>query len=130
MDVELYKKAMEVGHLFNTKLSNEYRTDDWNASEEASYFCVKIIKKSKKYGYNVEETFEKYAEKIIKKIECKKGKLRSHMWDEYCKGFLAGQILGRPIKENMILVDRAERLWKDVDKYGYYQEALEDARVS
>lgn len=26
MDVELYKKAMEVVHLFNTKLSNDYRT--------------------------------------------------------------------------------------------------------
>ena len=52
------------------------------------------------------------------------------MWDEYCKGFLAEQILGRPIEENMILVDRAERLWKDIDKYGYYQEALDDARVS
>lgn len=130
MDVELYKKSMEVGYLFNKKLSNDYRTDDWNASEEASYFCVKIIKKSKKYGYNVEETFEKYAEKIIKKIESKKGKLRSHMWDEYRKGFLAGQILGLPTEKNMILVDRTEELWKDVDKYGYYQEALEDAKVS
>ena len=44
MDVELYKKSMEVGYLFNKKLSNDYQTDDWNASEEASYFCVKIIK--------------------------------------------------------------------------------------
>ena len=98
MDVELYKKAMEVGHLFNTKLSNDYWTDDWNASEEASYFCVKIIKKSKKYGYNVEETFEKYAEKIIKKIESKKGKLRSHMWDEYCKGFLVHILLSNNLR--------------------------------
>lgn len=78
----------------------------------------------------MEETFEKYAEKVIKKATKKEGHFKNHMWDEYCKGFLAGQILGRPIEENMILVDRAERLWKDVDKYGYYQEALEDARVS
>lgn len=52
------------------------------------------------------------------------------MWDEYCKGFLAGQILGLPTEKNMMLVDRAEELWKDVDKYGYYQDALEDAKVS
>lgn len=125
--MDLYKKAMEIGYLFNKKYSDDCMTEDWNTSEEASYFCKKIIKKAEKHKCSVGESFEKYGEKIIKKIERKKGKLRSHMWDEYCKGFLAGQILGYPTEENMILVDRAERLWEDTDKYGYYQEVLVDA---
>ena len=127
MDMDLYKKAMEVGYLFNKKYQNDYRTEDWTASEGCSYFCKKLIQKAEKYGYSMEETFEKYAEKVIKKAAKKEGHFKNHMWDEYCKGFLAGQILGLPTEENMKLLDKAEKLWEDTEKYGYYQEALDDA---
>ena len=73
------------------------------------------------------ETFEKYAEKVIKKATKKEGHFKNPMWDEYCKGFLAGQILRLPTEENMKLLDKAEKLWEDTEKYGYYQEALDDA---
>ena len=124
-----YKNLEDINMSFKL-WNNSYYNVIFKNIEDIKNKKEECLKKSKKYGYNVEETFEKYAEKIIKKIESKKGKLRSHMWDEYCKGFLAGQILGLPTEKNMILVDRAEELWKDVDKYGYYQEALEDAKVS
>lgn len=127
MKMDLYKKAMEVGCLFNKKYSDDCRTEDWNASEEASYFCEKIIKKAEKHKCSVRKSFEKYGDKLIGKIEIKTI-FENHMWDEYCKGFLAGQILGYPTEGNMILVDRAERLWEDTDEYGYYQEVLEDVR--
>ena len=127
MDMVLYKEAMEVGYLFNKKYSGDCRTEDWNASEEVSYFCKKIIKKAEKHKCSVEESFEKYGDKLIEKIGIKM-KFENHMWDEYCKGFLAGEIIGLPTEGNMVLVNRAEKLWEDTDKYGYYQEVLEDVR--
>ena len=48
----------------------------------------------------------------------------NHMWDCYCKGFLAGEILGEPTEENIMKVSKAEKLWNDTDEYGYYQEVL------
>ena len=64
--MDLYKKAMEIGCLFNKKYSDDCRTEDWNASEEASYFCKKIIKKAEKHKCSVRESFEKYGDKASK----------------------------------------------------------------
>ena len=51
--------------------------------------------------------------------------IEDHMWDDYCRGFLAGEIIGMPTDENLKMVRKAEKLWKD-DCYGYYQDVLDE----
>lgn len=128
IDIGLYKKAMEVGYLFNKKYFDDYRTQEWNAMVECSYFCECIIKSSNNTGKSINEVFFNTSEQNIEAINDEIIEIIDHGWDEYCKGFLAGEILGMPTKENMKLVTEAEKLWEDT-KYGYYQEVLEEVKI-
>lgn len=129
MNMDLLKKAMVVGHLFWKKYQYDEKTYEWNASEECSLFCETIIKKAEINKCSIEGIFNEYAEELIDQINNIKTEVSCHMWDEYCKGFLAGEILGYPNEENMELVKEAEKLWENTDVYGYYQEVLNDVRL-
>ena len=128
MDMKLFEKAMEVGCLFWEKYQDDQRTHEWNASEECCLFCRTIIEKANENGLSINNILDEYAEELIGKINDIETALLCHMWDELCKGFLAGEILGMPTKENLKKVQRAEKLWEDVDTYGYYQEVLEEVK--
>lgn len=126
MNMKLFKQAMEVGALFWEKYQNDERVYEWNGSEECSLFCKSIIDKAIMLNCNIEESFNLKAEELVNEINHIETTLACHMWDEICKGFLAGEILGKPIKENLQKVKEAEKLWEDIDTYGYYQEVLNE----
>ena len=128
IDIGLYKKAMEVGYLFNKKYFDDYRTQEWNAMVECSDFCECIIKSSNNTGKSINDVFFATSEQNIEAINNKTTEIVDHGWDEYCKGFLAGEILGMPTENNMKLVGKAEKLWEDTT-YGYYQEVLEEVKI-
>lgn len=128
IDIKLYKKSMEVGYLFWNKYKNDGRVCEWNATVECSDFCESIIRSSNNTGKSINEVFFDTSEQIIETINNETMEIIDHDWDEYCKGFLAGEILGMPTENNMKLVDKAEKLWEDTS-YGYYQEVLEEAKI-
>lgn len=128
IDIELYKKAMEVGCLFRNKYEDDERVYEWNAMVECSEFCERIIKSSNNTGKSINDVFFATSEQNIEAINNETTEIVNHGWDEYCKGFLAGEILGMPIENNMKLVNKAENLWKDTS-YGYYQEVLEEVKM-
>lgn len=126
MDMKLFKKAMEVGYLFWNRYDKDYRTHEWKCSEECCLFCKTIIERSEENKCSIETAFNEYAEELINEINNIETELPCHMWDYLCKGFLAGEILGMPTEENLKKVKKAEKLWEDVDTYGYYQEVLNE----
>lgn len=121
----LFKDSMIVGYLFVENYYDDYRTDEWKGSEECSLFAAKILGMAKIEHISIEEAFEKYANKFIDEINEIETAIECHMWDDICKGFLAGEIIGLPTEENLKKVKRAEKLWDDPD-YGYYQEVLNE----
>lgn len=127
IDIKLYKKSMEIGVLFDSKYKNDERTD-WNASEGCAEFCRYIIEEAAATEYPIRDVFLRSAEYYIGVINNYGVDIKDHDWDEYCKGFLAGEILGMPTEENMELVNKAEKLWEDTS-YGYYQEVLEEVKM-
>lgn len=126
MNMKLLKKSMEVGYLFWKRYENDESTHEWKGSEECSLFCKTIIEKAEENKCSIEDAFNEYADELINEINNIETELPCHMWDEYCKGFLAGEIIGLPTMENMKLVRKAEKLWED-EIYGYYQEVLNEA---
>lgn len=126
MDMKLFKRAMEVGHLFWKRYERDERTYEWNASEDCCLFCKTIIEKAEENKCSIDVTFNEYAEALIDEINNIETELPCHMWDELCKGFIAGEILGEPTAENLNKVKKAEKLWEDVDTYGYYQEVINE----
>lgn len=118
---------MEIGVLFDSKYKNDERTD-WNASEGCAEFCRYIIEEAAATEYPIRDVFLRSAEYYIGVINNYGVDIKNYDWDEYCKGFLAGEILGMPTEENMELVNKAEKLWEDTS-YGYYQEVLEEVKM-
>lgn len=123
-----FKQSMEVGYYFNKSLSNDVTTQEWSASEECSTFTKSVIDYAEENKLSIPDAFYDVMYEMIYKIEKEIIPAEEHAWDDYCKGFLAGEILGMPTKENLKKVQKAEKLWRDVDTYGYYQEVLEEVK--
>lgn len=123
-----FKQSMEVGYYFNKFLSNDVTTQDWSASEECSTFTKCVIDYAEENKLKIYDVFHYILHEMIYKIEKEIIPTEEHAWDNYCKGFLAGEILGMPTKENLLKVRKAEMLWRDVDTYGYYHEVLEEVK--
>ena len=64
IDIELYKKSMEIGVLFDSKYKNDERTD-WNASEGCAEFCRYIIEEAAATEYPIRDVFLRSAEYYI-----------------------------------------------------------------
>ena len=128
---KIFKQSMEVGYYFSRYFLDDVTTQDWSASEECSTFTKCVVDYGKENKCDIKTTFDKISNEIVDKIEKETIRTEDHMWDDYCKGFLAGEIIGLPTKENMKKIKRAENLWNnDIDKYGehkygYYHEVLE-----
>lgn len=121
----IFKQSMEVGYYFNKELFNDSRTEDWCGSEECSTFTKTIVDYAEENECNIDFAFFKLMNETINKINNESIKTEDHAWDEYCRGFLAGEILGKPNKTNLRKAEKAEELFKrEFDKYGYYQEVL------
>lgn len=119
---DVYKGCMLIGNRFN----KTYSMDDWSASEE----CATVAK----LVYELINTLNismRYALSWVMYCIKEDGfhNIEDHMWDDYCRGFLAGEILGMPTEKNLELAEKAEIRWiKDNNKYGYYQEVLNEVK--
>ena len=117
---------MKIGYYFYKELHEEHRTREWSGSEECSTFAKKVLDYAEENGCAVDFAFYKLMDDVVNKINDKTISVEDHMCDDYYKGFLAGEILGMPTKENLDKAKKAEKLWENSDKYGYYQEVLEE----
>ena len=125
---KVYKQSMEVGYYFKKELYRDERTDEWSCSEECSVFTKMVLDYAEENECDINFAFYELMDDVVNKINDKTINMKDHMWDDYCKGFLASEILGMPTKENLKKVQKAEILWRDVDTYGYYHEVLEEVK--
>ena len=121
-DMQLFKMAMEVGYYFENEV-NDKRTEEWCGSEDCTTFTKIIVDYAKDNNCDISFAFYELADETIDGIYNGTISVDDHMWDDYCRGFLAGEIIGYPNEENMKLVKKAEKLWKDTS-CGYYQDVL------
>lgn len=124
---KIFKQSMEVGYYFDAELYDDERTEDWCGSEECATFAKIIVDYAEENGCDINFAFYEIMNETVDKINNEIIYTDDHAWDYYCKGFLAGEILGFPTEENLAKVKKAEKLWEDPD-YGYYQEVLEEVR--
>lgn len=123
-----FKQSMKVGYYFYNELCNDKRTDEWCGSEECATFTRIVVDYANKNGCAIYDAFHEIMDETINGIENETIPTEDHMWDDYCKGFLAGEILGMPTKENLAIVRDAERAWINNTDYGYYQEVLYEVK--
>ena len=124
----IFERSMEIGHLFNVNgYNNSEETEDWTCSEECSTLANLAI-------LTVDTTGVKTVDALATNVGVIIGNevnIVDHSWDDYCRGFLAGQIIGEPTEENIKKAKEADNLWfnDDEGKYGYYHEVLEEVGV-
>ena len=119
---KIFINSMTIGAMFEEKYYNDERTEDWCGSEECSTMTKKTIDYAKENNVSLECALDIVMNKLL---ENDFDTIEDHMWDDYCRGFLAGEIIGMPTDENLKMVRKAEKLWKD-DCYGYYQDVLDE----
>lgn len=124
---DVYKGCMLIGNRFN----QTYSMDKWNASEECATVAKLVYELMNTLNISME-----FALSWVMDFIREDGfhNIEDHMWDDYCRGFLAGEILGMPTEKNLELAEKAEAKWEADDgkdgrqKYGYYQEVLEEVK--
>lgn len=124
----IFERSMEIGHLFNVNgYNNSEETEDWTCSEECSTLANLAILTVDTTGVKTVDALATNVGVIIGN----KVNIVDHSWDDYCRGFLAGQIIGEPTEENIKKAKEADSLWfnDDEGKYGYYHEVLEEVEV-
>ena len=123
---DIYKGCMLIGNRFNQRYNTE-KTYDWNGSEE----CSTVAKITYEIMSALNVSMEVALDWVMYQVfDYGFRNIGDHMWDDYCRGFLAGQILGMPTEMNLELAKKAEVKWEadDGSKYGYYQEVLEEVK--
>lgn len=122
---ETYKRSMDIGNQFS-----EYETEAtkvWLGSEECATLADLVIYMSDTCGVKLTEAIPIAIDLILGGYV----RIKEHMWDDYCRGFLVGQVFGELNDKNLQRVMKVEKLWNNDDgsKYGYYQEALNEANL-
>lgn len=120
-----YKQSMEVGYYFSREIYNNDSVEDWYGSEECATFTKAIVDYAEENECDIDFAFYELASETVNRINDNTIPVEEHAWDDYCKGFLAGEILGYPTADNLDKAKKAEKLWNDEDSnYRYYQEVL------
>ncbi len=130
MNRDLFLKAMEVGYYFDQEINshNDDRTENWTGTEDCATFAKAILDYAEEEGCDISFAFYEIVDETITGICDGTFIVKDHGYDDYCRGFLAGEILGYPNKETMELVAEAEKRWNSHSNYGYYQEVLNEIR--
>lgn len=119
----IFKQSMEVGYIFDKKYNDE-RTYEWSVSDKLPTMTKMTIEYAKENNVSIECALDVIMKELFENDF--DDTLEDHLWDDYCKGYLAGVMIGMPTKENLVKVRKAEKLWEDVETYGYYQEVLDE----
>lgn len=122
-----FKKSMEVGYYFDKELYDDDRTEDWCGSEECATFTRIVVDYAEENKCSIDFAFHELMDEIVNGINNETIPQEEHAWDDYCKGFLAGEIIGKPTKRNLDKVEEAELLWEE-PHWGYYQEVLNEVK--
>ena len=126
---ETFKKSMEVGYYFDMELYDDDRTEDWCGSEECATFTRIVVDYAMENKCDISTAFSELMNETVNDINNEIIPIEEHAWDNYCKGFLAGEVLGMPTRSNLNKVKKAEKLWEeDSIYYGYYQEVLNEVK--
>lgn len=130
--MSIYERSMEIGYLFNLNGYNDSDdTGDWSCSEECATLADLVIFMVDTTGVKTVDALEIAVALIngnkVKTID----QAWDNAWNDYCRGFLAGQIIGKPTKANIKKAKEAEDLWLNdyKGKYGYYHEVLEEVEA-
>lgn len=127
---DVYLGCMIIGNFFEKNLKHKITEDDfidlddWNASEECATFAETVFVLANNVNISMESAARTVFD-MIREVDFRK--VTDHQWDEYTRGFLAGQVLGIPTEDAKKKAERAEEIWFDSSNhYGYYQEVLND----
>ena len=125
--------SMIVGNFFSKNLVNrkddkyiyDIDSEEWNGSEECATFAEAVYHLATTIDVGVEHISRTVYDMIM---ECGFSKVTDHGWDDFTRGFLAGQRFGIPTNKTLAKVAKAETLWfGDMSgNYGYYQEVLDE----
>lgn len=120
---EIYKGCMTIGHRFKEKYGEVGAIWDWNGSEE----CSTVAKNAYELATTLFISFEDALDYVMD-IVLSSGfrTVDDHAWDDYCRGFLAGEIIGLPTEENLKIAEKADDLWW-INDWGYYSDAINEA---
>lgn len=132
---DVYMGCMIIGDFFEKNLKHKIAEDDfidlddWNASEECATFAETVFVLADNVNINMKSAAQTVFD-MIREVGFRK--VTDHQWDEYTRGFLAGQVFGFPTNDALEKVSKAETLWwGDMKgKYGYYQEVLNEVERS
>lgn len=121
---EVYKTCMSIGDYFHRQYEVE-KTKDWRGTEECATLAELTYRLMQQVNISVEEALDTFMQPIIA-CGYQFKDLQDRGYDDYARGFLAGQILGIPTEENLAKAEEAEKMWSNDDgsRYGYYQEVL------
>lgn len=127
MNTKLLPNLMEIGHLFDMEFNekNDDRVKEWTGTEECATFARAIMDYADEHKCNIATAFYEIAEEVVSGICDGAFVIKDNGYDEYCRGFLAGEIIGFPTEENLRLAQEAEDQRKN-GLYGYYQDVLNE----
>lgn len=129
-----YIECMKIGDYFNENYHDDKRTADWSGSEE----CAVVAKASYTLSHSLNMDYRDAVDFVMNKIftygfqDAYKDEFRQMSksilyTDDTTRGFLAGEILGKPTEENIKKAECAERTWfLSFARYGYYQDVLNE----
>ena len=118
---EKYKRSMQVGYVFYDLFGENDLIDDWNGTEECATLAEIVCYLCDANGLKTVDAVEVVTDLMIGN----KVIIKDHGYDDYARGFLAGEILGELNEENFEKAMNAEHIWFNDDyEYGYYQEVL------
>lgn len=125
---DVYKGCMIIGNFFKKHYADIEETEDWSGTEECATYAEAVYHLSNNINIGMET-----ACKIVFDMVEENGfyQITDHGWDDYTKGFLAGEIFGIPTEAAIQKAVLAEIKWKNDSrkanpKFGYYQEVLDE----
>lgn len=128
-----YIECMKIGNYFNENYYDDKRTADWSGSEE----CAVVAEISYTLSHSLNMDYRDAVDFAMNKIftygfqdSYKDEMSKSTLYmDDITRGFLAGEILGKPTEENIKKAERAEKIWFiSYSEYNYYQDVLNEIR--
>lgn len=125
---DVYLGCMIIGNFFEKNLKNDeyFEDEEWFGTEHCATFAKVVYT----FANTVDISMETACRKVFDMIKtCGFNKVEDHGYDDYARGFLAGEVLGIPTEDAKKKAERAEEIWFHSSKrYGYYQEVLNDLK--
>ncbi len=122
----VYLGCMIIGNFFEKNLKNDeyFEDEEWFGTEHCATFAKAVYT----FANTVNIGMETACRKVFDTIKtCGFNEVIDHGYDDYARGFLAGQVLGIPTEDARKKAEKAEEMWFRLS-YGYYQEVLNDLK--